>query len=155
MAWLPRSRKARARLFAIAAIAPVLAGSVGLALWGLREGVSFFYTPSQAAEARLPPGRVVRLGGLVQPGSVLEGPDGGVTFAVTDRVTVTPVRYRGDLPDLFREGQGVVAQGAFSADGAFTASQVLAKHDENYMPPEVARGLEAATPSRTLIEDVR
>ncbi len=156
MALLPRSRKARGRLLAIAVIAPVLAGSAGLALWGLREGVSFFYTPSQAAETRLAPGRTVRIGGLVQPGSVVEGPNGGVSFAVTDRAATLPVLYRGDLPDLFREGQGVVAQGAFGPDGRFTATQVLAKHDENYMPPEVARGLEeSATRTRTLVEDRR
>ena len=156
MPLLPRSRKARGRLLAIAVIAPVLAGSAGLALWGLREGVSFFYTPSQAAEARPDPGRVIRIGGLVQTGSVVQGADGGVSFVVTDQVSSLPVRYQGDLPDLFREGQGVVAQGAFGPDGRFTASEVLAKHDENYMPPEVARGLEEAeSPTRTLVEDAR
>jgi len=153
MAFLPRSRKARGRLLAIAVIAPVLAASAGLALWGLREGVSFFYTPSQAAEARPAPGRAVRVGGLVQPGSVTHAADGGVSFAVTDGAAVLPVTYQGDLPDLFREGQGIVAQGAFGPDGRFTASEVLAKHDENYMPPEVVRGLEqASTSTRTLVE---
>ncbi len=153
MALLPRSRKARGRLLAIALIAPVLAGSAALALWGLREGVSFFYTPSQAAEARPEPGRPVRIGGLVSPGTVVMGADGEVSFVVTDQVASLAVRYRGDLPDLFREGQGVVAQGAFGPDGRFTASEVLAKHDENYMPPEVARGLKAAGSTRTLVED--
>lgn len=156
MTLLPRSRKARGRLLAIAVIAPVLAGSVALALWGLREGVSFFYTPSQAAEARVAPGRVVRVGGLVRPGSLSKAGGELVTFVVTDQIASVPVRYRGDLPDLFREGQGVVAQGVFGPDGGFTASQVLAKHDENYMPPEVARGLaETATPTRTLVEAAR
>lgn len=137
----PRSRKARARLLAIAVMAPVLCGAAALALYGLREGVSFFYTPSQAREAQLAAGRVVRIGGLVEPGSVLKSPDGAVSFVVADRAASLPVRYHGDLPDLFREGQGVVAQGVFARDGGFTAHQVLAKHDETYMPPEVARGL--------------
>lgn len=151
----PRSRKARGRLLAIAVIAPVLAGAVGLALYGLKEGVSFFYTPSQARDARVAEGRVVRVGGLVRPGSVVPGGDGRVRFEIEDSAERLVVSYRGDLPDLFREGQGVVAQGSFGPDGAFTAQQVLAKHDENYMPPELKRGLEAAaegTATRTLVE---
>jgi cytochrome c-type biogenesis protein CcmE len=157
MSLLPRSRKARARLLALAVIAPVLAGAVGLALYGLREGVSFFYTPSQAREAGLPSDRVVRVGGLVQPGSLVKAADGSVSFVVADGAAQLAVDYRGDLPDLFREGQGVVAQGRFHA-GRFEAREVLAKHDENYMPPEVARGLRESghpekTVSRSLVED--
>jgi cytochrome c-type biogenesis protein CcmE len=158
MPLLPKSRKARGRLLAIAVIAPVLAGSVGLALYGLREGVSFFYTPSQAREAGLQPGRSVRVGGLVKPGSVSHGHDGEVRFAIEDGAGSLVVHHRGDLPDLFREGQGVVAQGRLSGDGTFTAEQVLAKHDENYMPPELARGLKASgagTPTTTLVEGGR
>jgi cytochrome c-type biogenesis protein CcmE len=116
--------------------------------------VSFFYTPSQVREAELAPGRAIRIGGLVEPGSVVEAATGEVRFVVTDQVATLPVRYQGDLPDLFREGQGVVAQGAFGPDGAFNASQVLAKHDENYMPPEVARGLEESK-TRSLVEAPR
>ena len=150
MRLLPKSRKARGRLLAVAVIAPVVAGSVGLALYGLREGVSFFYTPSQARQARLSPGRAVRVGGLVRAGSVQPGAGGAVQFAIEDGAASMIVRYQGDLPDLFREGQGVVAQGSFAPDGAFTATQVLAKHDENYMPPELARSLEAnAAPAST------
>ena len=158
MPLLPKSRKARGRLLAIAVIAHVLAGSVGLALYGLREGVSFFYTPSQALEADLQPGRTVRVGGLVKTGSVAHGADGEVRFAIEDGAESLVVRHRGDLPDLFREGQGVVAQGRLGEDGAFTADQVLAKHDENYMPPELVRGLEASasgTSTATLVEGGR
>ena len=91
----------------------------------------------------MPAGRVVRLGGLVEAGSVSRDGAGGVAFVVTDNVAQTRVTYRGDLPDLFREGQGVVAQGAFLPDRSFRATQVLAKHDERYMPREVAERLKA------------
>ena len=159
MPLLPTSRRARGRLLAVAVIAPVVAGSVGLALYGLREGVSFFYTPSQAQEARLAPGRVVRVGGMVREGSLVPGPGGQVRFAIEDGSAKLVIHYRGDLPDLFREGQGVVAQGRLDPDGTFRADQVLAKHDENYMPPELARELETAassgTPTTTLIESAR
>ena len=141
MPLLPKSRKARGRLLAMAVIAPVVAGSVGLALYGLREGVSFFYTPSQAREARLSPGRAVRVGGLVRSGSVQPGAGGAVQFAIEDDSTSLVVRYQGDLPDLFREGQGVVAEGVLEPTGTFRADTVLARHDETYMPREVADAL--------------
>ena len=155
MPLLPRSRKARGRLLAVAAIGVVLAGATGLALYGLREGVSFFYTPSQARAAAIEPDRVVRIGGLVKAGTVEHYPDGGVLFTVEDEADSLRVHFQGDLPDLFREGQGVVAQGVFEGEGVFRAQQVLAKHDENYMPPELKRGLEASaqpSASPTLIE---
>lgn len=139
--WLPKSPKARRRLYLIAAIAPVLALAVGLTLWGLSDSISFFYTPAQAAEAKPPVGRSIQLGGLVQPGSVVKHPDGRVEFVVSDQLASTKVSYSGDLPDLFREGQGIVATGAFQADGDFKAKQVLAKHDEKYMPREVAKAI--------------
>ena len=139
--WLPKSPKARRRLYLIAAIAPVLALAVGLTLWGLSDSISFFYTPAQAAEAKPPVGRSIQLGGLVQPGSVVKHPDGRVEFVVSDQLASTKVSYSGDLPDLFREGQGIVATGAFQADGDFRAKQVLAKHDEKYMPREVAKAI--------------
>lgn len=138
MSLLPKSRKARRRLTLIAAIAPVLALAVGLTLWGLRGSISFFYTPSQAAAANPAPGRPVQLGGLVQPGSVVKHPDGQVDFTVADQTAADRVVFRGDLPDLFREGQGIVAVGAFRRDGVFEAKTVLAKHDERYMPKELA-----------------
>ncbi len=141
MSWLPKSRKARRRLLVLSAIAPVLALAVGLTLFGLREQVSFFYTPAQAIAAKPPAGRRIQLGGLVQPGSVVKYPDGRVQFIVADLKASSPVEYRGDLPDLFREGQGIVAQGRFGPDGRFRADQVLAKHDETYMPREVTKAL--------------
>lgn len=143
MSWLPKSPKARRRLTLVAAIAPVLALAIGLTLWGLRDSISFFYTPSQAAKANPPPGRAVQLGGLVRMGSVKKHPDGRVEFVVADRAAQDQVSYQGDLPDLFREGQGVVATGAFRKDGVFEAKQVLAKHDERYMPRELTKALKA------------
>ena len=143
MSWLPKSPKARRRLFTVLAIAPVLALAVGLTLWAMRDRVTFFVSPSEATPEAAPVGRVMRLGGLVEMGSVKPGPNGEVRFVVTDNAARTPVLYRGDLPDLFREGQGVVAQGTFEADRSFVATQVLAKHDENYMPREVADRLKA------------
>ncbi len=141
MSWLPKSPKARRRLTLVLAIAPVLALAAGLTLWGLRSSISFFYTPSQAAKANPPAGRTVQLGGLVKVGSVRKASDGRVQFVVADRTAQDQVTYQGDLPDLFREGQGIVATGAFRKDGVFEATQVLAKHDEKYMPPELAKAL--------------
>jgi cytochrome c-type biogenesis protein CcmE len=141
VSWLPKSPKARRRLTLIAAIAPVLALAVGLTLWGLRDSISFFYTPSQAAQAHPPAGRSVQLGGLVRMGSVRKHSDGRVEFVVADSTAQDHVTFQGDLPDLFREGQGVVAVGAFRKDGVFEAKQVLAKHDEKYMPRELTKQL--------------
>ncbi len=141
MSWLPKSRTARRRLMIVAAVAPVLALAVGLALYGLRSSISFFYTPSQAAQAHVPAGRNIQLGGLVQPGTVSRFNDGRVEFTVRDAGATSRVTYRGDLPDLFREGQGVVAIGAFDAGGVFRARQILAKHDERYMPRDLQRAL--------------
>nr|WP_314437686.1 cytochrome c maturation protein CcmE [uncultured Brevundimonas sp.] len=138
MSWLPKSPKARRRLWVIAAVTPVLALAVGLSLWAMQDSVTFFYSPSEATADKAPEGRNIRLGGLVEAGSVQKTGDGVVMFAVTDNAATTRVVYHGDLPDLFREGQGIVAQGSFTADRTFHASQVLAKHDENYMPREVA-----------------
>jgi cytochrome c-type biogenesis protein CcmE len=143
MSLLPKSPKARRRLTLVAAIAPVLALAVGLTLWGLRDSISFFYTPSQAEAARPPVGRSIQLGGLVAKGSVVKHADGRVEFTVEDQKAVDKVVFQGDLPDLFREGQGVVAVGAFREDGTFEAKQVLAKHDERYMPREVSKALKA------------
>ena len=143
MSWFPKSPKARRRLTLVLAIAPVLALAAGLTLWGLRSSISFFYTPSQAAKANPPAGRTVQLGGLVKVGSVRKASDGRVQFVVADRTAQDQVTYQGDLPDLFREGQGIVATGAFRRDGVFEATQVLAKHDEKYMPPQLAKELKA------------
>lgn len=107
--WLPKSPKARRRLTLIAAIAPVLALAVGLTLWGLSDSISYFYTPAQAAEAKPPVGRSIQLGGLVEGGSVVKHSDGRVEFTVADQLATTRIHFSGDLPDLFREGQGIVA----------------------------------------------
>ncbi|MDO8912700.1 MAG: cytochrome c maturation protein CcmE [Phenylobacterium sp.] len=139
--WLPKSPKARRRLTLLAAIAPVLALAVGLTLWGLSDSISFFYTPSQADAAKPPAGRTVQLGGLVEAGSVVKHPDGRVEFTVRDSLAADRIVFQGDLPDLFREGQGIVATGAYREDGVFQAKQVLAKHDERYMPREVSKAL--------------
>jgi len=143
MSWLPKSPKARRRLWIVAAAAPVLALAVGLSLWAMKDNVTYFFSPSEVTEEAAPAGRVIRLGGLVEAGSVFKGADGTVVFVVTDNVGTSTVSYHGDLPDLFREGQGIVAQGAFRPDRVFEASQVLAKHDETYMPREVADRLKA------------
>lgn len=139
--WLPKSPKARRRLIIIAAVAPVLILAVGLTLWGMSDSISYFYTPSQAAEAKPPPGRSVQLGGLVQAGSVAKHSDGRVEFVVRDQTMSDKIVFQGDLPDLFREGQGIVAVGHFRPDGVFEAKQVLAKHDERYMPKELTTAL--------------
>jgi cytochrome c-type biogenesis protein CcmE len=114
-------------------------------LSAFQSNLVFFFTPSQVAANEAPQGRAFRIGGLVTPGSVKRQPDGvTVQFVVTDTAKNIPVVYRGILPDLFREGKGVVAQGQLGADGVFRASEVLAKHDENYMPPEAAHAVEQA-----------
>jgi cytochrome c-type biogenesis protein CcmE len=143
MALLPKSRTARRRLMVVAAAAPVLALAAGLALYGLKGSISYFYTPAQARDAHVPAGLAIQLGGLVTKGSVVRRADGEVDFTVADRRASSKVVYRGELPDLFREGQGVVAMGAYDGAGVFVASQILAKHDERYMPRELTRALKA------------
>ena len=141
MAILPKSRTARRRLMVIATAAPILCLAVGLVLYGLRGSISYFYTPAQAQSAHVEPGRAIQLGGLVVQGSVARRNDGEIDFVVADHVARSDVVYRGALPDLFREGQGIVAMGAYDHTGVFQATQVLAKHDEKYMPKEVAQAL--------------
>ena len=142
MNWLPKSPKARRRLWVVAAVAPVLALAVGLSLYAMRDNVTFFFSPSEATADAAPAGQVIRLGGLVEVGSV-EQHGTTVAFSVTDNAATSRVIYEGDLPDLFREGQGIVAQGKFGPDRVFHADTVLAKHDETYMPREVADRLKA------------
>ena len=118
----------------------MLGAAATLVLTALNDNIVFFYSPTQVAEKKPGPERRFRLGGLVEQGSVKkDGPE--VRFTVTDLQKTVPVVYRGLLPDLFREGQGVIAEGVLGADGIFVARDVLAKHDENYMPPEVAKAL--------------
>ena len=142
--WLPKSRKARRRLMVVAVAAPIVAVATGLAIYALGDSVSFFYSPAQAKAAHVPPGRSIELGGLVATGSVIKTNDGVVGFTITDLRAQSRVEYKGDLPDLFREGQGVVTKGHYRDDGVFVASEVLAKHDEKYMPREVTQALKAS-----------
>ncbi|MEO8421776.1 MAG: cytochrome c maturation protein CcmE, partial [Hyphomicrobium sp.] len=121
----------------------VLTLAVGLVLFALRDSIVFFHTPSDLADKPIAVGQRFRLGGLVAAGSVRRGEGTHVQFTVTDTLKMIPVAYEGVLPDLFKEGQGVVAEGKLSPEGTFVADNVLAKHDENYMPPEVAKALEA------------
>jgi cytochrome c-type biogenesis protein CcmE len=141
MSLLPRSRTARRRLMTLSVAAPVLILAVAVALFAMRNSISFFYTPSQAAAAHVPDGQAIQLGGMVRIGSVVKQPDGEVDFVVADRRSATPVMFRGELPDLFREGQGVVAIGAYRRGRVFVADKILAKHDEKYMPPELTAAL--------------
>jgi cytochrome c-type biogenesis protein CcmE len=138
MSLLPKSRKARRRLMIVAIAAPILAAGAGLSLYAMGDAAVFFYTPVQAKAKHVPAGRTIRIGGLVKRGSVQRLADGAVRFGVTDNQADANVEFKGELPDLFREGQGVVAQGAFREDGVFAAKEVLAKHDEKYMPKELA-----------------
>ena len=135
------TRKGR-RLTLIASALAVIGVAIGLALFAFRDGVVFFVTPSELAAktAQMRPDARMRIGGLVQLGSVLKSDDRHVSFAITDNRTEVKVTYAGLLPDLFREGQGVVAEGQL-VNGVFRADSVLAKHDENYMPREVADSL--------------
>jgi cytochrome c-type biogenesis protein CcmE len=119
----------------------VLGVAVGLGLFAMRDSIVFFYSPSEVAKMQIAPGQRFRLGGLVETGSVVRSEGTTVRFVVTDMAKTLPVTFTGVLPDLFREGQGVVAEGTLAADGTFQADNVLAKHDEKYMPPEVAKKL--------------
>jgi len=140
------------RMAAIGLGVAALGIAVALVLMAFQKNLVFFFTPSQVAANEAPQGRTFRIGGLVVPGSVKrEGVE--VKFVVTDTAKNLPVVYKGALPDLFREGKGVVAQGQLGLDGVFRAREVLAKHDENYMPPEAAEALKKAQEktSRSLI----
>ncbi|MEH2492625.1 cytochrome c maturation protein CcmE [Bradyrhizobium sp. AZCC 2230] len=134
------TRKQR-RMTIIGGSLAVLALAAALVLNALRDSIVFFSTPTMVAENHVQPGKRFRLGGLVQPGSLQRGGNLAVTFEVADGGAKLPVAYKGILPDLFREGQGVVAEGALDANGVFKADTVLAKHDETYMPKDVADAL--------------
>lgn len=136
------TRKQR-RLSLIGVAGVVLICAAGLVLYAMSDRIVFFNSPSDIAASTTAPGTRLRLGGLVAVGSVEKTTDGGVTFAVTDGAATVPVAYRGILPDLFSEGEGVVAEGLVGSDGVFAADSVLAKHDEQYMPREVVDALKA------------
>jgi len=146
------------RMALIGAALAALGIAVALILNAFQSNLVFFFTPSQVMAHEAPQGRSFRIGGMVEQGSLKRQPDGvTVRFVVTDSVKSVPVAYKGILPDLFREGKGVVAQGKLDGDGVFTASEVLAKHDENYMPPEAADAMERAKKAmqeskKTLVE---
>lgn len=134
------TRKQRRATLVTVAVAGLSIATL-LVLFALRSGVDYFYTPSRVAAHEVSPGVSFRLGGLVAKESVRRGQGTAVTFDVTDTAATVPVVYEGILPELFREGQGVIAVGRLEPDGRFRATSVLAKHDENYMPPEVAKAL--------------
>ncbi len=137
------TRKKR-RLYTLSLVMLGLGTATALALTAFEDNLLFFYSPSDVVEAELAPEQRFRLGGLVEEGSVSRTDGVTVQFTVTDGVHSLPVAYAGILPDLFREGQGVVTHGRIGGDGVFVADEVLAKHDENYMPPEVAEALKDA-----------
>jgi cytochrome c-type biogenesis protein CcmE len=149
----------RKRLAIAAGVLLALAAATALVLNAFRSNLVFFFTPTQVAAGEAPQQRPFRLGGLVRAGSVQrEGVQ--IRFVVTDTQREVPVTYNGLLPDLFKEGKGVVAQGTLGPDGVFVAREVLAKHDENYMPPEAAEALKRAQgtqpqPAPTLVENAR
>jgi cytochrome c-type biogenesis protein CcmE len=133
----------RRRLYFVVFGMVALGGAAALILTAFQENIVFFFTPSQMLAKDISPDRRLRIGGLVEEGSVGRRPDGiTIEFQVTDLNRSVPVVFTGILPDLFREGQGVVAEGYLGADGVFRATDVLAKHDETYMPPEVAEALQ-------------
>jgi cytochrome c-type biogenesis protein CcmE len=133
----------RRRLYAVIIGMVIVAAGIGLILYNLSEGMRLFIAPSELAKA--PHDRPFRIGGLVEAGSLKREADGAtVHFRITDKTTAVPVTYKGVLPDLFREGQGVVAEGRLGPDGGFVADEVLAKHDEKYMPREVVEALKKA-----------
>jgi len=137
----------RKRLFVVLGILGGVAASVALAVMASRENIMFYYDPSQVALGKAPVAKRFRIGGMVVKGSVARKPgDLEVRFVLTDFAHQVPVEYTGVLPDLFREGQGIIAHGTMNANGAFVADEVLAKHDEKYMPPEVAASLKNKPP---------
>ncbi len=129
------------RLSVIGGAMGFLAVAAALVFYALGQKTSYFYMPADLQTASVEPGQRIRLGGLVEKGTVVRGAGTEIAFAVTDEVHSVKVAYSGILPDLFREEQGIVTEGAFRPDGVFVADSVLAKHDENYMPKEVAEGL--------------
>jgi len=142
-------RPRRKRLLAVTAIVAGVAAATTLAMLAFEDNLLYFYNPTQVHAGEAPTDRMFRIGGMVTEGSV-QRTEGTlkIRFVVTDYKESIPVNYEGLLPDLFREGQGVIAHGRLSDSGEFVAHEVLAKHDENYMPPEVAESLHLPTPAR-------
>ncbi len=137
--------KRKKRMAFVVAIVVAVSVAVGLSLYALSQNINLFFTPTQIAAGEAPIGQRIRAGGMVVDGSVVrDQTDLKVRFGLTDHVSDVKVEYTGILPDLFREGQGIVAQGSMNSEGVFVATEVLAKHDEEYMPPEVKFALDAA-----------
>ncbi|MEC5398388.1 cytochrome c maturation protein CcmE [Uliginosibacterium sp. H1] len=130
----------------------LLGAATALVLNAFQDNLVFFHTPSEVADGKVPQGRNFRVGGMVEAGSLQRSADGlSVTFRITDTAKAIPVSYRGPLPDLFREGKGAVAQGTLNGDGRFVATEILAKHDENYMPPEAIDAIDRAHKTATTV----
>lgn len=145
----PKPKHQRLALVALAVVA--LFAAVLLAMWGLKDRAAYFYTPADIAAGKAAPGKPMRLGGMVQQGSVQRAADGvTIRFTVTDGDATTPVVFRGIVPDLFREGSGVVAEGQLEPGGTFVAGTILAKHDERYMPPQLGNQAAEHKAGRTL-----
>ncbi|HAF53940.1 MAG TPA: cytochrome c maturation protein CcmE [Thauera sp.] len=144
--------KARSkRLMLVGGGVALLVAAVALVLSAFQQNLVFFHTPTEIAEGKAPTGKTFRVGGMVEEGSIAREPDGvTVRFAITDTAKVIPVTYKGTLPDLFKEGKGAVVQGKLE-NGVFRATEVLAKHDENYMPPEAAHAVEQAQKAATTL----
>ncbi len=138
------NHKRKQRLFIILGVLSAVALATGLMMFALSENINLFYTPTQIAEGEAPLNRRIRVGGLVVDGSVIRGEGLEVAFDLTDKAKVIQVKYKGILPDLFREGQGIIAMGKLVDGNWVEADEVLAKHDENYVPPEVQEALEKA-----------
>jgi cytochrome c-type biogenesis protein CcmE len=137
------------RLYFILLVLFCLSTALGLSLYALRDNISLFYTPREVAQKHLAAGQRFKLGGLVKKDSLQKrGADLKITFIITDEVNEITAEYSGILPDLFREGQGVVATGSLDDKGVFIAAELLAKHDEKYMPPELAKSLEKAAKAK-------
>lgn len=137
--------KRKKRLIVVLAVVVLSSLGIGLVTYGLRGNINLFYPPADVIAGKAPTGQQIRVGGMVVEGSIVRSDNSlDVRFEVTDYAGTVPVMYSGILPDLFDEGQGVVAAGKLDERGVFVAHEVLAKHDENYMPPEVAEALEAA-----------
>jgi cytochrome c-type biogenesis protein CcmE len=135
----------------IIAIVAVLA-AVMLAMWGLRARAAYFYTPAEVASGKAEPGQAIRLGGMVEKGSIQRMPDGvTIRFQLGDGTADVPVEFRGITPDLFREGSGAIAEGRLADDGTFVADNILAKHDERYMPPELGNQVAEHKAAKTVV----
>ncbi len=147
--------KARHKRFLLIGVALALLGAAtALVLNAFRSNLVFFHTPSEVAAGEVPHGRTFRVGGMVLAGSIQRDADGQtVRFSITDTAKVVPVVYKGALPDLFKETKGAVAQGELGDDGVFVASQVLAKHDENYMPPDAKDAIDRAHRTATTVSE--